>query len=218
MVLSTDAVSSPLVTQYYQQTYRLHSVFGATLHILGLVASIAAFLVVLPQDVIPHFGNKTVNAVTASAYLLIWVALLLIAGVLGRRAAGTLRGGVVAGIWSGVVAALGTCLLALAQDLALAPILAQTIWAHDATCPYAALRHLATCETSDDLGFFATLLAALPWLGAFFALLGGGIAGLGGGAGSPSGGKIPRRVVLVPVLFLLLQALLFTGELIWNFW
>jgi len=124
---------------------------------------------------------------------------------------------VLAGVWCGIVIALLSSLLGLGQDLLLAPLLVHSAWAHDSTCPYLATQAVAACETSDDLGWYASVLTALPLLGALF----GGLGGLARGAGSPGAANrvaIPRIAVVIPFAFLILQAALFIGELIWNFW
>jgi hypothetical protein len=78
-------------------------------------------------------------------------------------------------------------------------------------------RLVAACETSDDLGWYATVLTMIPVLGALL----GGLGGLGGRSTSRASSApvtITRTAVLVPIAFLVLQALLFLGELIWSFW
>ena len=178
---------------------------------LGLVAGVIVFLVGIPVNLLSHFGAY------AALALLVWAATLVVAGAFGSLATGTVMGGVLAGVWCGIVIALCASVLGLAQDLVFAPLLVHGIWAQDSTCPYVVSKLVAACETSDDLGWYATLLTALPVLGALLGAL-GGLGGKSRSGTSSAPLKISRTAVLIPMAFLVLQALLFIGELIWNFW
>lgn len=201
--------SAPSAAQPAPQAVRQPWQIGG---LLGLIVSVVVFLVGIPVDVFSHFGAF------AALALLVWAVTLIVAGVFGSLATGTIMGGVLAGVWCGIVIALCSSVLGVAQDLSLASLLAHGAWAQDATCPYGATQALATCETSDDLGWFASLLTILPVLGALLGSL-GGLGGKATRAGASSAPVvISRTSVLIPIAFLILQALLFIGELIWNFW
>jgi hypothetical protein len=179
--------------------------------LLGATVGVVVFVVGIPVSLLAHFEGFS------AMVLLVWVSALVAAGILGGQATGRIMGGLLAGVWCGIVIALLSSLLGLGQDLLLAPLLVHGAWAHDATCPYLVSRTLAACETSDDLGWYASVLTALPVLGALF----GGLGGLARGAGSPgtsARAAIPRVAMLIPLAFLILQTTLFVGELIWNFW
>jgi hypothetical protein len=178
---------------------------------LALVAGVAVSLVGIPVNLLSHFGAYPVIA------LLAWVVTLVVAGVFGSLATGKIMGGVLAGLWCGIVIALVSSLLGLAVDLVLAPLLVHGAWAQDTTCPYVASQLVAACETSDDLGWFATALTIIPVLGALLGAL-GGLAGKSGSGASSTPVKISRTAALIPIAFVILQVLLFVGELIWNFW
>ena len=92
---------------------------------LGLVAGMVVFLVGVPVNVLSHFGAFSALA------LLFWVATLVVAGIFGSRATGQVMGGVLAGVWCGIVIALCSSVLGLAQDLILAPLLIHGVWAKD---------------------------------------------------------------------------------------
>jgi hypothetical protein len=180
--------------------------------LLGLVTGVAVFLVGALVTLLVHSGAFSAIA------LLVWVVVLIAAGIIGARATGRFLGGVLTGLWCGIVIALCSSVLGLAQDLVFASLLVHGAWAHDATCPYTVSRVVAACETSDDLGWFATVLTALPVLGAFLGGLAGLVSGDSRSRSSSAPLAITRTAVLIPLAFLILQAFLFIGELIWNFW
>jgi hypothetical protein len=179
--------------------------------LLGATVGIVVFVVGVPVNLLPQTGGFSAIA------LLVWVVALVAAGVLGGQATGRILGGVLAGVWCGIVIALLSSLLGLGQDLLLAPLLVHGAWANDSTCPYLVTRTVASCETSDDLGWYASVLTALPVVGALF----GGLGGLVHGAEAREArdpAPVPRIAVVIPFAFLILQAALFAGELIWSFW
>jgi hypothetical protein len=178
--------------------------------LFGLLTSGIVFLVGIPLGFLP-----VISAGFAEIELLVWVGVLIAAGIVGGRASGRILGGVLAGVWCGIVLALCSSGLGLLHDLIFAPWLAQTSWAHDATCPWPDLHHVIVCETSDDLGLFASVLTALPVLGAIFGFVGGLTRDPESKQGTVA---ISRRAIIVPFVFLVLQGGLFIGEIIWNFW
>ncbi len=175
---------------------------------VGLGTALAVFLINQALNVLPNAGVLT------SFTPVILLGGLIGAGVWGGRVTGRVQGGMLAGFWCGIIMALASSVLGLAAAMAFAPLLAQTAWAHDTTCPYTAAQRLAACEISDSLGLYATLLTIFP-------LLGMGLGALGGLSrttipGTPS--AFPKRVLVVPIIFLVLQSAMFVGELIWNYW
>jgi hypothetical protein len=143
-----------------------------------------------------------------------------LAGALVARRTGQLALGALAGFWCGVTIAPLLGVLALAQDHVFATTLLHTSWAHDRLCAPLAGDALAACEMSDDLGFVATTLVLMPFVGWLFGLVGGafGLALRPGPASeTPDTTRTINRLV-APGIFSAALAAIFVAELIWRLW
>jgi hypothetical protein len=183
--------------------WRRGVVLGAGLGITWLVIGVCSILI-----------ETSALGLVLDAGLLIMPVL---AGALGARQTGRFGSGSLAGFWCGIAAAALIALSIVVIDIAFAPHLLQTNWAHDSHCDLHRGDALAACEISDDLGYAASILVILPVIMAGLGMIGGAIGTM------TERRRVAKESPVVdnsraPFIFSLLMVVLFATELLLNLW
>jgi hypothetical protein len=104
------------------------------------------------------------------------LVLSLLAGAIAASRTGRISTGAVAGIWCGMLSAVGIAIPGLVLRNPLADTLARVEWIHDPTCLPAHGAALAACEVGDSLGGVAIYFLVVPLLGIGLGIVGGLLA------------------------------------------
>lgn len=170
--------------------------FTSGLTSLGLVCSLL-LLALLWGESAPHVPAATllqidehIESVSASIPLIAVVVLSVVAGAMAAARTGRIYAAAQAGLWNGMLSALGIAAASLLIDNPIAIRLARLEWVHDPTCTGAHVPSLVACEIGDSLGGVAVYLLIFPLLGIGLGLI-GGLMARRGRAARPSGLVLP---------------------------
>jgi hypothetical protein len=105
--------------------------------------------------------------------ILTGLVLSLLAGSMASSRTGRISTGALAGMWSGMLSAVGIAAPGLLLNNPLAATLARMEWIHDPTCLPAHGAALAACEVGDSLGGIAICFLIVPLLGIALGVTGG---------------------------------------------
>jgi hypothetical protein len=105
--------------------------------------------------------------------ILTGLVLSLLAGSMAATRTGRISMGALAGMWSGMLGAIGIAAPGLLLNNPVADTLARMEWIHDPTCLPAHGAALAACEVGDSLGGVAICFLIVPLLGIGLGIVGG---------------------------------------------
>jgi hypothetical protein len=118
---------------------------------------------------IDHYIQELAFAIPVLACLM----LSFLAGAMAASRTGRTSTGALAGIWCGMLSAVGIAAPGLLLRNPLADTLARMEWIHDPTCLPAHGAALAACEVGDSLGGMTIAFLVVPLLGIGLGIMGG---------------------------------------------
>jgi hypothetical protein len=152
---------------------------SSTLALLAAICSLLLLAVLwgagashVPSVALLHIDHS-IQELAVGIPILTCLVLSLLAGTMAATRTGRISTGALAGMWSGILSALGIAASGLLLNNPLADTLAQMEWIHDPTCLSAHGAALAACEVGDSLGGIAICFLTVPLLGIGLGIVGG---------------------------------------------